>query len=198
MFLTAEDFNVLPYRLVNIDKADNGFYPFLDEQEEEILRKILGGSLYEAFVNGLYTDGDISTPIDEDNIEQRWKDLRDGALYSYNNRTSWKWEGMQKLLKPYIFSQWVDAKAIQLAESGAMIAQAENSDVVSPAYMIVKGYNKFSTLVGNYCSLQNTLYGFLYNSEDTYTDSMGEDYTDIQTYLSEQFQSPGKINTFGF
>src|SRR6476659_10228436 len=54
MFVTAQDFNVLPYRLPSLGTgAAEEFQNFIDSEEEEYLRQVLGDNLYDAFTSGL-------------------------------------------------------------------------------------------------------------------------------------------------
>ena len=54
MFVTAQDFATPPYKLVNIDEdMEAEFLAHVEQTERDNLRKILGSSLYTAFVNGL-------------------------------------------------------------------------------------------------------------------------------------------------
>src|SRR4051812_6986448 len=103
MFVSAESFDIQPYRLVNLDASDE-FESYVHGCEGNRLIKILGRSLYDAFIDACFTVADgIYTPKGNDLIAQRWKDLRDGVEYTMNGRT-YKWEGMIKLLKPYVFA----------------------------------------------------------------------------------------------
>jgi hypothetical protein len=188
MFITAEDFNIRPFRLTNID-ADENFQPYVNEQEEDRLKKILGKLLYDAFLDGLYSDVDQLTPRDENVIEQRWKDLRDGVIYRYNDKP-YQWEGMVKSLRPYICAMWLKDNPDEV------IPESENSIYKGPADKIIKGWNQFADLIGNSCALENTLYGFLHNSEDTYLDAVSDDYSSIIEYLDDVFQDPGRMNFF--
>ena len=91
-FVAAEDFGVLPYSIPNIDQADSGFEEFVVQEQEKILRRLLGNLLFEAFKAGLDEDqdpDDDQTPEDEssDNVEERWIDLRDGVNYTYQDKT---------------------------------------------------------------------------------------------------------------
>jgi hypothetical protein len=194
MFITAEDFNVQPFRLNNLDQRED-FPAFVTEQEEDRLVKILGRLLYDAFVAGLY-DGD-GNPRDEGTIEQRWKDLRDGVKYTYNNKP-YHWKGMKRMLKPFIYSQWTKLNEENNSGIGAVKPAAENSTVISGANMIVRGWNDFACKVGNQCEFYDTLYGYLYHSADKYLDAIEPEYTDIISYLYCVFEDPGTMNVFNF
>lgn len=200
MFITSEDFLIRPFVLKNID-AETTFQSYVNEQEEDRLKKILGRLLFDAFKAGLYqtdedgefvlTDDGELTAIDEGVIEQRWKDLRDGVEYTYNDKPFY-WEGMAKTLKPYICAMWLKDNPDET------IPDVENQLYKGPVDKIIKGWNEFSRLIGNSCNMENTLYGFIYNSGDTYLDVVSDHYGSIIEYLDDVFQDPGKMNHFGF
>jgi hypothetical protein len=194
MFITAEDFNINPYRLPNLD-ANEDFASYVDQEEQSVLKKILGRTLYDAFIAACFTEADgVFTAKDDADIDQRWKDLRDGVDYRYNNKT-YHWDGMFKTLKPYIYAKWTIITTDSHSGAGIVIPIAENADVISPAQRIVRGWNEFALYVGNQSLLKDTLYGYLYNSADTFLDDIGEDYTSITAYLSDRFEDPGTMNT---
>ncbi len=54
MFVTAEDFNTLPYQLPSLKNgAAEEFQNFIDAEEEVYLTEVLGDNLYDAFIGGL-------------------------------------------------------------------------------------------------------------------------------------------------
>ena len=210
MFIVAADFETPPYNLPNLND-NTSFEDFVEEQEEEILRQLLGDSLYEAFIEGL----------EEDPIPQRWIDLRDGKSYTYNDKT-YKWKGIKKMLKPFIYSQWVRHDTDTATGVGIVVGNAENSQVINSSHRIAFSWNHFSRLAGNTDDMElgignfydhfyypyfnvwytpafkNTLLGFLYTSESTYTaDLPADEYADIIDYLRNNFESPGYLNQMG-
>ncbi len=65
MFVTASDFNVLPYLLPSMPVPGKGeeFQRFIDSKEEDYLREVLGDNLYDAFISGL---NDLPAEWDEE------------------------------------------------------------------------------------------------------------------------------------
>jgi hypothetical protein len=169
MFITAEDFDTIPYNLPDLNGYATQFSNFVAREEREELRRVLGSVLYQEFIEGLFTDGDPTQPIAEEAIEQKWKDLRDGAMYTLEeDGEEYTWIGLNELLIPYIYAMWTRATWFAHAQLGIMRPQVENATAVSPTPLIVGGYNDYSGKVGDECSLKDTLYGFLHTNEETY------------------------------
>lgn len=185
MFVTAQDFDTPPFQLANLDKVSNTFTDFVTEQEKEQLKKLLGKPLYDAFIEGL----EDLTP------EQRWIKLRDGDVYEYID-VEYEWFGMKSLLKPFIYSQWLRYTYQAHTGIGIIVPKAENSSVILPSAEIMRGVNKLSDIAGNCRSVRNTLFGYLYNSGDIFSDVIPDKFTDIKEYLNFYYQEPGRINAF--
>lgn len=160
MFTTAADFEIPPYAIPNIDTPetpdDDTFQDFVDEQEEAELRCLLGDVLYDQFIAGLAV-------LPAEDIEVKWIRLRDGYTYSYGGKTR-TYKGLRKLLKPYIWFMWMREEEIKKTAAGGSLAVAENSERVSLARELARGYNEYASLSGFvFCDKDevNTLYGFL-------------------------------------
>lgn len=186
MFLLATDFDVIPYSIPNLT-GNNSFPDYVDAHEEEILKSILGKSLYDAFVAGL----------EEEYPEDRWIDLRDGGEYVYSDKT-YEWVGMVKLLRPYIYAMWLRDTFDTHAGIGVVQGKAENAKVLNPGKRIARAYNVFSNLVGCDWRLKGTLYGFLIQTGEsgTFDDTFDETFQSFKAYLDFNFKEPGLMNTF--
>lgn len=192
MFTTAADFNVIPYSIPNLAGSGpiNTFNTYVDEHEEDILKSLLGKTLYDAFIAGL----------DEDYPEQRWVDLRDGATYVHQYKT-YEWVGMKKMLKPFIFQSWLTDTFDNNSGIGVVVAKAENAKVINPGNRISRAYNEFSRIAGNppECDAKlNTLYGYLNieGAEGTFDDSFDFSFQTFGDYFKYVWTSPGRKNTF--
>jgi hypothetical protein len=185
MIVTVDDFDAIPFNLSSSVTTASSFEDYIVEQEELELRRILGSNLFEAFKAGLA----IVTPA------QKWVDLKAGKTYQYLGKT-YRWYGMKKALVPFIFSKWLKDTTQFPTDVAVVEATVENGKSVGPAIKIVKGYNTYSSLVGEHCKVKDTLYGYLLNSEATYLSDLGDDYTSMLTYLRLNFKRPGKMNTF--
>ena len=190
MILTEEDFDLPPYNIPNLQKVKNTFESYRDEKEEEVLRFLLGDDLYEGFKAGI-TDAD-GKPKEEADIDQRWKNLRDGVSYSYMGN-SYRYTGLKNLLKPYFYSQWVEDHWKPFSGIGVVTPKGENATVKYPLKNIMNAWNDFCFLAGTSIKqyrgyyFQNrfgyyygTLYGYL-RSTDVYDDVLYE--MDINTYM---------------
>ncbi len=233
MFCIADDFDVLPYMLPNLkdqtgEVVKDGFTEFVDEQEEQALRKILGDVLYEAFIAGLpsvyaldvetvvdtlYGYGNnvwkalvatTNTPpvagtdwelVEEDN---RWLLLQNGVSYLDTQDKSRRWNGMKALLKPLVYSKWVEFGSSRVAGLGVVVADAENSSVVMSNLQIIKGQNAYVRQVGYNQYTRNTLYQYLFLSADLYEADVEDEADTIQQYMQNNFVYPGYKNEFDF
>jgi hypothetical protein len=192
MILTEADFDIPPYNIPNIQKVRNTFESYRDLKEEEVLRFLLGDDIYDAFKAGV-------NGVDEDDIAQRWKDLRDGASYTYLGR-SYRYTGLKKLLIPYFYSEWVNDHWKPFSGIGVVTPKGENATVKYPLQNIMNSWNEFCFLAGSSIAIvgrshfhhghhfyhrrsnyYGTLYGYLMASSQ-YDDLLYE--MDIDAYLT--------------
>jgi len=197
MFLTSENFNIEPYRLSNID-GDEDFIALINKHEKQALIKILGRLLYDALIAGLFDmdEQGVYTPKGEDDIEQRWKDLRDGIRYTYSDKPYF-YDGIIELLTPFIFSIKMKYSVRAKTSSGTVVTQKENANAVDSSLEIANAYNNYSSKVGNYCEQKDTLFGYLYTSGDMYFDVVSDNYDSITAYMDDVFKAPGRMNRMG-
>lgn len=218
MFVIAQDFDVQPYLLPNLDKKPNSFSDFVTAREEEALRQLLGHLLYDEFIEGLAalpaewsaaTDyavdalvvlgDDIWKSLQNPNLNQpvaegaywtleeeanKWLLLKNGGQYYTvtNSQITKRWDGMKKLLKPLIYSDWLAFGYTESTGNGEVKSKVENGTVVSPKRKVVSAFNDYSKMAGNGKSKSNTLYGFLIANSDLYPDFV--------------FGDPGRMNIF--
>ncbi len=194
MFVTEDDFNVIPYNIPNLDKVSDTFSSYVDEQEAIVLKKLLGYKLYTEFIAGLAV---LPTP------DAKWTDLKNGKEYDYLDVT-YKWDGMVALLRPFIYSIWLRDTFDNHSGAGIVISAPENSEVISPLTRIVRAQNQFCMTAGiNYryngyldwfqdfevsniygIAMRNTLFGFL--------------KVNIADYPDLAYQAPVPMNFFDF
>lgn len=53
MFCTSSDFDLIPYNIPNVDKVVNTLTAYINQEEDKALKKLLGVTLYNAFIEGL-------------------------------------------------------------------------------------------------------------------------------------------------
>lgn len=123
----------------------------------------------------------------------RWARLVYGDTYEYFDHEQ-KWYGMNRLVKPLIYSLWTEYNYDAQLNSGVVVSTKENSSVISPNQRIIRGWNEFANWAGSNCDVENTLFGFLYYCGYFDDDVVG--YSDMKNYLSFQFCDPGKMNLF--
>jgi len=147
MFLTPADFNVIPYNIPPKPDAPNSLGDFINFYEKKVLIDLLGPVLYLEFVEALFEDpnADPLVPIDEVDIDQKWKDLRDGAEYTYTEKP-YRWLGVEEAMKPFIFQQWESDHYKRLSSQGRSRSRKENADVVDPSDNITSAYSDFVKL----------------------------------------------------
>lgn len=199
MFVTEADFIVPDYALPNLGDVINAFIAFEKRECEDELKRIMGRKLGEAFIAAI-----VAQP-DPQQLEDKWKSLYLGAEYlsSFDNK-HYNWDGMVAAFKPYIYARWEKTQGNFNTGSGASESKTENSTVVTNARRIVNAFNEYSDKVAgtlehclhrpNIWSTKNTLFGYLWNSGETYVDLLFPDYTDIQGYLRARAKHPGRMN----
>lgn len=132
----------------------------------------------------------------EEQADNRWLLLRDGANYSDSNNHKHKWLGIKSVTVPMIYSLWLRYGVDnQISGSGNVKPNTENSVVVSPNVRIVDSWNEF-VLAVNGCWLRRfpgDLYGYLYNNAANFDDVTPE-YSSFLNYLAGEFHIPGRQN----
>lgn len=127
--------------------------------------------------------------------ENKWLKLYAGERYTMSGTRSFNWKGMNTMLVPYIYSQWLNdtANGVNVTNTTA-IPKAENAEAVSPITTVCREFNNFSAIAGNSCDMKNTLYGYLYYSGETFLEDVEEEYSTFIAYLRDNFQNPGEMN----
>lgn len=175
MFLDVSDFEDVPYLIPNQEES-RSLQDFIDAKEAEYLKKVLGLSFYNEFIAGLDSSG---------TVEQIWVDLRDGKEYTVSNQ-AYEWKGVREMLKPVIYSQWLEHNYRKWSNGGMIVNNGQNNSTsVNPIDEIVENWNKFVKIVGLgyhywyicYGNTEGTLRGFLNENSTDY-----EGWNNAQTY----------------
>jgi len=120
----------------------------IEQFEYEVLVDLLGYRLYKQFIDGL----------DQPAPEQKWKDLRDGAEFSFefcDVTVTTKWEGLvnqakRSLIAYYVFYKKLNIDMVSAAGVGGVVQTlTENAEMVSPVNVLVRTWNKMLRLYGD-------------------------------------------------
>jgi hypothetical protein len=154
MILTLNDFDKNSEFYIPTQKDSPGLLNFIEREEEDILRKLLGNELYDQFIEGL-----------EGSPASLWIDLLDGDSYD----TKYKYRGIKHTITGYVYARWIEETSSRLTNSGFVTAvQTEGTQTVQPMERMVIAWNKFARRAGSHCNRENSLYGFLDFNRDTY------------------------------
>lgn len=170
-FVTLSDFDIEPYNLPAGDVKSTNFIPFMDREEERVLRKYLGHSLYnELIADGLYLP------------EQRLSDLIDGADYVISDVT-YQWAGLNKMLVPYLYFVRTKHTLDSHTSTGIESAEVENGIKKSPRQRMSDAWNEFADAYGACKQNKNSLCGFI--------------NTNLVDYPTFIYSDPKRMNPYG-
>jgi hypothetical protein len=109
--------------------------------EEELLRASLGNDLYLAFITG--TVGKLEADID-----QKWKNLRDGKDYTDLTGRSANWIGLRKgstkqsMIANYVYYFWLRDRASRTSAVGETRGLSKTEENVSPGTKMARAWNE--------------------------------------------------------
>lgn len=173
--LTKSNFVAPPFLIPNQTES-SWLDAWIADREAELLKKLLGLDLYNAFIEAL----EDSAPL-----AQKWVDLRDGEEYEYGD-VNYEYVGVIKMLRPAIYSLWLEVNYKKPTNAGMIVNRGqENTDVVNPTEEITDAWNKFVGYVG--CHMANSFYGFMVVNLEDY------EVGDIIWHFQEQYTK----NRFG-
>jgi hypothetical protein len=159
--IDVADFNDRPYQVPNQSESPE-FKDFIEAAETRILKSILGYTLWKEFSDAVDND---------DPLDQKWVDLRDGAEYEIGDKT-YKYDGLKDLLKPAIYALWMPQGAYKWTNVGMQEnlprkdnAGADLSKGLDLLEFQVQYWNEYAAKVKAY---RNGLFGFMTINEDDY------------------------------
>lgn len=168
---------------------------YIEKYEAEILKDLLGYQLYSDFI----------TAIAEDEPDQKWVDLRDGAEFSFDfggKTITRKWNGLKNSDKVSLIAYYVwffyHRKFMQrITETGIATSQSENSVGVSSVLLASHNWNMFLELYGE------VPYWFdpYYSTYEHYTDKPSAYnflLANSDDYDNWIFTKRENVNAFGF
>lgn len=215
MFVALTDFNVSPYSLPNLTAGN--FDAFRDQEEEVILRMVLGDALYGEFIAGLAPDwastvnyglnalvasgNDVYKSLQVANLNHLVSDGAWWVLVTASDKwlllkkgnsyvylgETYRYSGLKPLLLPYIYSRWTEVKSSRNSGIGVVKAKAENSDVIYAGDDVATSWNAFARLVGV------AQYGDTFQPLDTLAGFL---YANKVIYPDWRYKSPGRKSIF--
>jgi len=181
MFVPIASFNKVPYQIPGKELSSDGgvsyratFSNFVDTTEATILKKLLGIKLYDQFIAGL-------NPVSLDYPLEKWMNIEYGAQYEFGGVT-YEWVGLNTLLTPYIYKEWLSRTFDNHSETGISIPKVENAEVTSPGLRMVRADNEFFKYAGNQHKVDNSLFGFLYVNSADYADWVFTDVSNMNRF----------------
>lgn len=163
MIIDPTDFVDRPYKVPNQEESRD-FIAFLESKEEELGRLILGHELWEEFTDALQDSGAL---------DAIYEALRDGATYTYNNKT-YRYAGWVDMVRPGIFAEWLQNMPYKLTNVGYIENNApDKSKLLEDQYSFqVAHWNEFVRKVGGSrhyrYNCRDSFYGFMRANEDDY------------------------------
>lgn len=157
-----------------------------------------GVDLWDSIANGntgnIPSEGANWTLAGANNV---WLLLKNGDEYTYMGK-HYKWIGMNKMLKPYIWFMWESFIAKRSTSTGRKEAKAENSTVVSASPAMCGAFNMFAAYAGARREKRNSLYGYLISKSESgvFDGSFDDTFNSLATYLNFVFQDPGYTNPY--
>lgn len=164
---------------------------FIERYEPELLEKVLGPGLFQAFTDEVYSSG-------SGDIEQRFLDLLDGVSFSYNNRP-YRWVGFRNTalrtpIANYVYYKFLEDLANSVTLTGVAESQTDNNRTVSHNSRMVDAWNEM-------IDYNNMLWAFLYTNKTVYPEWQEYNYPGIigwqYPFNCERNEVFKKINTFG-
>lgn len=164
MILDPSDFDDRPYRIPNQQESKD-FPEFIEDAEEQILVQLLGYEFFKELEDALNTS----------NPDQIYVDLRDGAEYTSSGKT-YKYNGLVDLLRPAVFSLWIDQNAYKFTNIGHVNnSPPQQSTVIDSEPFVVQAWNAFVVRAGGSCNYSRStwnrmdnLYGFYQANKANY------------------------------
>lgn len=126
----------------------------IDDKEPEVLTKLLGYSLYKAFIAGLA----------EDPIPQKWADLKNGAEYTDQRGNLQKYLGIKPIISRFVYYWYLRQQATQTTGVGESSNKTENAIRTSPNQKQATAWNDMVKAV-------KSCYAYLHDNVDLYPEA---------------------------
>lgn len=101
------------YALSVSDYGEEKFNDFITQEQYDLLIEMFGAALYNTY---------DTTPATAE-----WVSLLAGETYTGIDGYTYNWKGLKYLMKPFIFSRWINSDHLKSAQSGMVAPQFENA-----------------------------------------------------------------------
>lgn len=118
----------------------------IDLYHDEYLLKVMGRSLYDAFMAGIvalgsgFSSGFSSGFGGAGVIDDRWDWIINGHAYTYSGRP-FVWRGIRAAIANYVYWHYREDNTTLTSTLGELGSLAENSVIVSPDNKMVRAWN---------------------------------------------------------
>jgi hypothetical protein len=182
---------------------NSNFTNAITRYENEILKKLLGYTLWKEFTDA------VEAATEESPLAQKWIDLRDGAEFSFEwegYTVSEKWNGLvnsdlRSLIAYYVYYMYRRDNESQFTGIGESLSISENSKWVSPLNKLVHVYNSMVDLYGKTPNYARAYKCFLNVDDYVHYNTNPSAYNFLlankDDYTSWVFTPIGKVNSFG-
>ncbi len=130
--------------------------------------------------------------------DNRWLLLKNGNYYTMNDKRYY-WDGIVNACVALVYSKWIEYTSKTLTGNGFTVPKTENNIPVSPNQDICRSWNDWSTRVGSECHEKNSLYGYLFytnEADGTFDSDIDASWDSFLDYLNCEFKSQGFKNMF--
>ena len=133
--------------LPNLDEVSNSFADFITRYETELLKKLLGYTLWKEFTDAL----DAGSPA------QKWVDLRDGAEFSFEFEgvtVTTKWGGLintdlESVIAYYVYYKYRQINLSTTTSINDVVGLPENATKVNDVRKMAYAWNEMLKLYGD-------------------------------------------------
>jgi hypothetical protein len=162
---------------------------YIAKYEPEILKMLLGYSLYKDFTAGI----SIASPL------QKWIDLKDGKEFTFTlsgQTITTYFEGLKKIVAYYVYFKYRCENDTSYSGQSQVKNSNENAENVDNAPKLVQVWNKFLKLYGKekYWDFTPISYYYHWNAYPSAYNFLLANKTDYSNWI---FESQDLINEFG-
>lgn len=182
-------------------ELNSGINDSISKFEKEVLKSLLGHSLYVEFMTAYDASQQLLDPV---TLPAKWDELLNGADFSFDlggETINEHWVGLknvekQSLIAYYVYFMHRRNNESQFTAQGETRSTSENSVMVSPRAKLVNAWNKFIELYGDIEYVGNGL--STYQHENAEPSAYNFLLANKANYSGWRFKPQGtKINILG-